>query len=658
MSAPAPKNTVETDNITKYIKFMSSTGSDTSSAQTAWNSLQKHLPDILDRFYKELVSHEELRQKMGAHEKNTVPLKNAQTKHWEYIFNHDPDLEFIGQAARIGQAHVKIGLKAEWLMSAFGRLLNEILPVIVKKHRFSQKAMIAEMQAVVTRFFLDMILAQRAFETEQRRIEDAEMRDTIGLENLRTTANTISELNEIVMSMALLSRNTQEANANGQSISAAADQLVASIGQISENSEGAANEAVQTNNAAKDGLDKMSAVSSAIGDISSTSRQTAQSLSDLSEAASQIGEFLSVIQSIADQTNLLALNATIEAARAGEAGKGFAVVASEVKTLASQTGKATEDIAQRIEALTAGMETIQTAIQSSEGAIQNGEDAIAAANELMQSIDGMVGNVSERVTQITDILHQQKEASHEIARNVANVAESNRNTDQQLGAMQRVLKQSNDSFSGSAKNFFDANSDKSLLEMAKIDHVLFKKRVVDTVTGHDDWASSGMPDHHHCRLGKWYDAIKNEKIKAHPVFRNLVTPHKAVHDAGHRALHAAEQGNSTEAFAALVDLDKASKEVLKGLTELAVAMETDLKDAEPRKSPRQDVGKKAEVLLDGTIQTVELENVSVTGVGLKGIKDAKAGKTVCIRCDGKERLAHIIWVDGTRAGAQFFDEDK
>ncbi len=276
----------------------------------------------------------------------------------------------------------------------------------------------------------------------------------------------------------------------------------------------------------------------------------------------------------------------------------------------------------------------------------------------MQSIDGMVGNVSERVTQITGILHQQKEASHEIARNVANVAESNRNTDQQLGAMQRVLKQSNDSFSGAAKNFFDANSDKSLLEMARIDHVLFKKRVVDTVTGHDDWATSGMPDHHHCRLGKWYDSIKNEKIKSHPAFRNLIAPHKAVHEAGHRALHATEQGNSTEAFAALVDLDKASKEVLKGLTVLAAAMETDLADAEPRKSPRQDVGKKAEVLLDGGAQTVELENVSVTGVGLKGIRDAKAGKTVCIRCDGKERLGHIIWVDGTRAGVQFFDENK
>jgi len=658
MSATAHKKPAEAENIAKYIKFMSSSGSNSATAQKAWNSLQSALPDILDRFYQELLTQEELRQKMGVHEKDTGQLKNAQTRHWDYIFNHDPDLEFIGQAARIGQAHVKIGLKAEWLMSAFGRLLNEILPVLVRKNRFSQDAMVRDMQAVVTRLFLDMILAQRAFETEQRRLEELEKRETIDLNNLRTTANTISELNEIVMSMALLSRNTQEANANSQSISAAADQLVASIGQISDNSKGAAEEANHTNNAAKDGLNRMSAVSKAIGDISSTSRETAQSLSDLSEAASQISEFLSVIQSIADQTNLLALNATIEAARAGEAGKGFAVVASEVKTLASQTGKATEDIAQRIEALTAGMETIQTAIQSSEGAIQTGEDAIGAANEIMQSIDGMVGTVSERVTQITEILHQQKEASHEIARNVANVAESNRNTDEQLGSMQSTLKKSNDSFSEAAKSFFDADSDRSLLEMARVDHILFKKRVVDTVSGHDNWASSTMPDHHHCRLGKWYDTIKNESVRSHPAFKNLVAPHKDVHDAGHRALSAAEQGNTAEAFAALVDLDKASSKVLKGLSELAAAMEQELKDAEARRSPRRDVATRSEIHIDGKVQTAELENISRTGVGLKGAKGAQKGKTVGILLDGKERLGHIIWVDGDRAGVQFFDEHK
>ncbi|MBN9669324.1 CZB domain-containing protein [Labrenzia aggregata] len=635
---------------------MSTTGSSLDSASRAWGVVRPALPALLERFYEDLVKTEELREKLGAHEKNTNPLKSAQTKHWEYLFTHDPDLEFVGQAARIGQAHVRIGLRAEWLMSSFGRMLNEIIPVVVKKNRFSQSAQIEMLQTVVTRFFLDMILSQRAFETEERRMLDAKEKETTGLMGLRTTANTVCELNEIVMSMALLARNTQEANEKGQSISAAADELVASIEQISENSEGAAQEATETNNAAKDGLTKMTAVSKAIGEIATTSRQTSQSLAELNEAASQIGEFLTVIQSIADQTNLLALNATIEAARAGEAGKGFAVVASEVKTLASQTGKATEDIAQRIEALTTGMETIQTAIQSSENAVKYGEDAIGSANEIMHSIDSMVGNVSERVTQITAILHQQKGASHEIAQNVNNVAETNSNTTQQLNAMQKVMQSSNNQFSETAKTFFNADSNRSLCEMARVDHVMFKKRVVDTVTGHDDWHSASMPDHHNCRLGKWYDSIKNEKIRAHPLFTSLVKPHQAVHDSGHRALRAVEAGNMSEAFAALVDLDQASKDVLQGLGDLSEAMEGELKNAEARGTLRKKATGTATVQVDDRTLSAEVENVSKDGIALKGISHIKEGKTLKVTFEGSDRLGHVIWCDGQKLGVRFFDE--
>ena len=83
----------------------------------------------------------------------------------------------------------------------------------------------------------------------------------------------------------------------------------------------------------------------------SEAQRTAQTMTDLGNAATRIGEVIGLIQAIAAQTNLLALNATIEAARAGDAGRGFAVVASEVKSLAGQTAKATEEIAEQIGAI-------------------------------------------------------------------------------------------------------------------------------------------------------------------------------------------------------------------------------------------------------------------------------------------------------------------
>jgi len=129
--------------------------------------------------------------------------------------------------------------------------------------------------------------------------------------------------------------------------------------------------------------------------------QTTEMVGSLATAAEKIGDVLRLIGAIASQTNLLALNATIEAARAGEAGRGFAVVASEVKNLASQTAKATEEIAGQV-----------AAIQSATG---NCVTAIGGISDTIREISGIA-------TTIAAAVEQQGSATREIARSVQQAA--------------------------------------------------------------------------------------------------------------------------------------------------------------------------------------------------------------------------------------------
>ncbi|MBX9773709.1 MAG: PAS-domain containing protein [Xanthobacteraceae bacterium] len=129
---------------------------------------------------------------------------------------------------------------------------------------------------------------------------------------------------------------------------------------------------------------------------------TNDQFSGLSNAAQKIGDVINLIQQISGQTNLLALNATIEAARAGEAGRGFAVVASEVKSLALQTGKATEDVAEQISAVQA----------STKGAIH-----------AVGSIEKCIQEISSYTMAVAGSIEEQGAATLDISNNVANAAQ-------------------------------------------------------------------------------------------------------------------------------------------------------------------------------------------------------------------------------------------
>jgi methyl-accepting chemotaxis protein len=138
-----------------------------------------------------------------------------------------------------------------------------------------------------------------------------------------------------------------------------------------------------------------------ISEAEAKAASTNSRYAELVDAADQIGTVIALIHQIASRTNLLALNAAIEAARAGEAGRGFAVVASEVKSLAVQTSKATEDIAEHISAVQA----------STAGAVES-------VNEIEQSLHRIIGRTMDAAASI----RQQNVATAEISQNAAGAA--------------------------------------------------------------------------------------------------------------------------------------------------------------------------------------------------------------------------------------------
>ncbi|MCW2245800.1 methyl-accepting chemotaxis protein [Azospirillum fermentarium] len=262
---------------------------------------------------------------------------------------------------------------------------------------------------------------QRQAGEAAKRAALAEMADTVeraAHDAVEQVAGHSRRMHEAASTMA---RSADAVGTNSQSVAAAAQQALhnaQTVAAASEQLAGAIRE-IGTQ-VAQAGTVSRRAVE--------TGAHTRTTILSLSETVGRIGDVTRLIQDIASQTNLLALNATIEAARAGEMGKGFAVVATEVKNLASQTAKATEDIAEQIAAI--------------EAVTVDAVQAVQAIAEGIAEMDGIAGSIATAVEEqaaatreISRNVHETAAAAEEVSRRIAEVSREAGATGERAGAV-------------------------------------------------------------------------------------------------------------------------------------------------------------------------------------------------------------------------------
>jgi methyl-accepting chemotaxis protein len=252
--------------------------------------------------------------------------------------------------------------------------------------------------------------------SEQGHVHEAQRKRAEALETLcrefdsemsRVLSDVATSLQTMQNAVSSMAKSAEETAGEANHANEASAQTASSVGSV-------ASATGELSNTITEITRKVAQSNQIAGQAASEARQTIEQIKGLATAAEKVGAIVQLINAIAGQTNLLALNATIEAARAGEAGKGFAVVASEVKNLASQTAKATEEIASHVGA-------IQTETQRSVSAIQSVAAIIEQINQITSSVATAVEQQGAATQEIVRSVDQASGGTREVTESINTV---------------------------------------------------------------------------------------------------------------------------------------------------------------------------------------------------------------------------------------------
>ncbi|WP_029215920.1 methyl-accepting chemotaxis protein [Pseudoalteromonas maricaloris] len=234
---------------------------------------------------------------------------------------------------------------------------------------------------------------------------------------------------------------SEEQNARLETIATAAEEMTATLNEVTSSTVSTADYANQVELEAQRGMEVMSQTSQQFSELSVRFDETANIISELTEQSDQVSNVVSVIQAIAEQTNLLALNAAIEAARAGEQGRGFAVVADEVRTLAQRTQKSTEEIRDIINQLQTKAGSANTAIQQSQHQVQATEEQVMVSSEVLDSIFEAVSKIKDLTQGVATASQEQLSVTEDINTNINGLSDISKEAIKRMNEFMAIVEQ-------------------------------------------------------------------------------------------------------------------------------------------------------------------------------------------------------------------------
>lgn len=551
-------------------RLFSLTSQDAEVLRLFQDALFSSMSRVLDRLVGDL-------QGVPSRNPNVLPsdmitlISLLRADHWSALFSGNTTGQSSGASSLDVDPSV-VSPKAESICMAYALAMDCFVDLIMSDRKTSRKAgdVIRVVQKVVFADMTAMVAihgSRSSGEANRRQI----------IESARLTAGLSETISNSMFSLVDIARQTDSVLALTSETVQITDTLSSSVEDITQATEDTQEDARELQHAVVEGSRNTDRAVDHMDAISAVTSSTAERIESLKTAGEKIAEILVSINAIAKQTNLLALNATIEAARAGEAGKGFAVVAGEVKNLAGQTAKATEEIRLRVDALQKGMHSIVESIEDSHAVVQSGKDAIHLASHEISAASDRVSGVTARAGALGEVVSRQTQAIGDIKNGVDHIVSC---IDQSSALARSILKEisvsvqkANQVVQENLARNLEAGGTGVMLEIAKIDHLVFCKRITDIVAGIEPLPRDGVPDHHSCRFGKWYDSQRDPALVKDPKWAAIAVPHQRVHAYGIKALQALGSGDEQSAFDCLRKVHEESSLTLKALSALSQGLD-------------------------------------------------------------------------------------